>query len=122
MDTQKLFADVRALLQSAGMGQIALRESQHGTLLSAETQDGTGVVFYVTPSIKNKESRTKSVAGGRVPQPATVEATLVPSSVALEEQMKTDPAAAAELLGMSVEAVRRIVAPAEPVAPVAHGG
>src|SRR5262245_54854405 len=108
MNTDKLFADVKALLQAAGLAHITMRSSPQGTLVSADHEDGTGAVFFVTTNTKRTLSKTAN--GGRAPEATTSEAMVVPSSNALLAHLAVDPLASAELLGMSSETLRQTVA------------
>jgi len=112
MKTDKLFADIKALLQAAGMSHITMRTGSQGALVSANHEDGTGAVFYVTPNSGDKAAKHKVLEGARAADATTADVVVMPSSAALHAHIVADLVGSAKLLGIEAETLRRLVAPA----------
>jgi len=109
MDTNdKLIDDVKVALREAGYGNIVVRPSEPGTILSAE-KGAAGAVFYLTPQIAAKTTLSRVATGGRAADADKVEATVVPSVAGVEELMTKDPDTAAGLLGIPTDRVRAVL-------------
>ena len=103
---QKLAEDVKALLRANGYTELTSQASDDSINISG-VKGTAGVVFHMTAQRPGKAS---SQSGGGLEKDRATDVAVVPTVPGLREQMKSDPANAAKLLGLTPELVTHILA------------
>src|SRR2546423_8398270 len=108
MDSQKLIEDIKALLLSAGFGEVTSSPEGEGAIVSGRAGSG-GAFFRWTPQVASKASAHPTSGGG--PAAASkADVSVVPSVPGTEELMASEPAMVSRLREPSPDVVAALTA------------